>query len=327
MEHSRSTPLFCTANGYEILYAVRRGDTLTGIVQQQYNLFGSKTEPVLRRIMEINPEISSPDVIYAGQLIVLRFPWDAPEIRNSESSELWSTKETWNKQNRTEQEQMADLAYVYNLLSGAQSVASGGMTAAEHLIKSNIEPIKEIAENYNRYKAGELTKGQYDYARREAIQRLQKRFGRPAESLLFRGQKANVALRMKPGGGVNATRPFLGQVNHLSKISGLASKGGYVLAGVGLGIACHQIANTPDVIEKDKIAVETFAGTAAGIGTGVALGLFLVSGPLGWGAALLIGVGSAATGYYAGKFAGHVYDSKFSNVRIVEPLMIDRVCR
>jgi len=327
MEKTRSTPLICTADGYEILYSVKRGDTLTKIVHDQYNLFGSQAEPVIRRIMENNPEITSADVIYAGQLIVLRFPWDAPEIGTSESKELWSTKESWNKLKQGEQEQMADLAYVYSLLGVSQSAAGGGLTAAEQLIKSNLDPIREIAQNYEKYRAGGMTKGQYDYARREAIKELQKRIGRPAESLLFRGKPANVALRMKPGGGVNATRPFMGQVNRLAKISSHASKGGLVLTGVGLGIACHQIAHTPDMVEKDKIAVETFAGTAAGIGSGVAIGLFLVSGPIGWGAAILIGVGSAAVGYYSGKFAGEVYDRKFSNVRIVEPLMIDRVCR
>lgn len=327
MDNFRSTPTFCTADGYEMLYAVRRGDTLTGIVRDQYNLFGEAAVPVVRRIMEINKDIKSPDLIYAGQLIVLRFPWNAPEIKTPERSELWATRDIWNRQDKSEQETMADLAYVDFLLGAGLNAAGGGMTGAENLIKSNLTPINGIVDNYEQYRSGKITRSVYGHARSKAIEELRKRIGRPAESLLFQGKKANEVLRMKPGGGPHATRPYVGQVNRLTKLAGHASKGGYVLAGVSLGVACYQISQTDSMVAKDKIAVETIAGTAAGLGTGIAIGLFLVSGPIGWGAAFLIAAGTAATGYFAGKFAGEIYDRNYSNIRIVEPLMIDRVCR
>ncbi len=327
MDKSRAIPLFCTADGYEVLYAVKRGDSLSKIVREQYNLFGADAIGPIKRIMENNPEIVSPDLIYAGQLLLLRFPWDAPEIVTADSQDIRSTRLEWNRQDKTDQEQMADIGYVYGLLGATQQAGSASLSSASVLIKTNLDPVREIADNYNRYRAGSLTKGQYDYARREAIKNLQQRIGRPAEQLLFKGKPANVALRMKPGGGANATRPFMGQVERLAKISRHASKGGVLLSVAGVGLACHQIAHTANVVEKDRIAVETITGTAVGAGIGIAIGFFLVSTPIGWGAAIAIGVGSAAAGYFSGRFAGHVYAQDYGDVRIVEPLMIDRVCR
>lgn len=326
MEKFKSTPLFCTADGYEILYAVKRGDTLTGIVREQYNLFGSAAAPVVQRILENNQEIKSADLIYSGQLLVLRFPWDAPEIRTAEQDELKQTKKYWNGLEKPLQETMADLAYVDNI-SGILHAGGGGATGAGLLIQSNLKPMKDIVGKYEDYRAGKITRSVYGHYRSDRIKELQKRIGRPAESLLFKGKKANEALRMKPGGGPNATRPYLGQVNRLQKIAGKASKGGFVLAAAGLGLSCYEIAHTDSVVEKDKIAVEAIAGTAAGLGVGVLIGLFLVSNPIGWGTAIIIAAGTAAVGYAAGNFAGHVYHENYSDVRIVEPLMIDRVCR
>jgi len=60
----------------------------------------------------------------------------------------------------------------------------------------------------------------------------------------------------------------------------ISKHGGIVLTGVGLTAACMQIANAQ---EKNEIFVETIASTIAGVGLGFAIGVFLISNPIGWG--------------------------------------------
>jgi len=40
-------PLVCSQNGYDYLYAVRRGDSLLTMIRDQYGLSGSRAKPIL----------------------------------------------------------------------------------------------------------------------------------------------------------------------------------------------------------------------------------------------------------------------------------------
>lgn len=316
----------CTPNGYQVLYDVRRGDTLLAIVHDQYGLYGAQARQVVDQILKDNPEIASPDLIYPGQPVLLRFPAGVGNAAIPIDQDLENAKSAWCQAPKAEQEEMADTSYVYRALGLGLTGGGAALKGMEDLLSSNIRPIEEIAESYNSYRQGKMTKGQYDYARKKAITAFKDRIG-PAEKLLFGRKSANQALRMKPGGGVNATKPFISQVDKISKVSKHAARGGVILTGVSLAASCSQIARTPEPVAKDRIAVEALAGTAVGAGTGIAIGFFLVSNPVGWGVAIAIGVGTAAAGYFAGKGASVIYDRHFSEVRVVEVLKIDRVCR
>jgi len=296
------------------------------MIRDQYGLSGSRAKPILDKVLRNNPDIINPNLIYPGQLVLLRFPWDAPDTSSQTLNDLIYTKQTWRQASRREQESMADLAYVYRTLGLMLVGTSIPLSATNTLLGSNIKPLEEIAEAYNDYRTGKITKGQYDYARRKIIVAFRKNIG-SGERLLFGSKRASQVLRMKPGGGPKATQPMLAQVNRLSKISKYASRGGIILTGVSLAATCHQISNTPDPVERSKIAVEAIAGTATGVLTGIAVGVFLVSNPVGWGVAVAIGVGSAATGYFAGQAAGTIYEQNFRHVPVVETLSIDRICR
>lgn len=100
-----------------------------------------------------------------------------------------------------------------------------------------------------------------------------------------------------------------------------------VLTGIGVTAACAQIAHTLDPKEKNEIFVETVASTLVGSGAGLAIGLFVISNPVGWGTALLFAMGSAVASWRAGKWATQIYDLKFNQVDLVSGLGIDRVCR
>lgn len=318
-------PLVCSANGYDYLYAVRRGDSLLAIIRDQYGLYGSGAKPVLDKLLRNNPDITNPNLIYPGQLLLLRFPWDAPDTSLPVLNDLVYTKQTWRQASRGEQESMADMTHVYRALGLTLTGTSTPLSATNALLQSNIKPLEEIAEAYGDYRAGKITKGQYDYARRKRITAFRNNIG-SGERLLFGNKRANQVLRMRPGGGIRATQPMLAQVGRLSKISKYAARGGIILTGVSLAASCHQISHTPDSVERNKIAVEAIAGTAAGFLTGIAVSVFLVSNPVGWGVAVAIGVGSAATGYFAGQAAGTIYDQNFRHVPVVETLFIDRIC-
>lgn len=88
-----------------------------------------------------------------------------------------------------------------------------------------------------------------------------------------------------------------------------------------------QIADTDDRQEKNEILVETVTGTGVGLALGVAVGIFLVSNPVGWGAALVIGAGSAVASYSAGKISRSAYTLSGSKVDFVSGTGVDRVCK
>jgi len=96
--------------------------------------------------------------------------------------------------------------------------------------------------------------------------------------------------------------------------------------GVGLTAACMQIANTTDTKEKNEIFVETITSTAVGAGLGTAIGLFLISNPIGWGTAIVLAVGSTAMSYGTGKFLRNMYD-QYGEIDFVAGTGVDRVCK
>jgi hypothetical protein len=88
-----------------------------------------------------------------------------------------------------------------------------------------------------------------------------------------------------------------------------------------------QIADTDSRQEKNEILVETMASTSVGLVAGAAVTLFLVSNPVGWGAALVLAAGSAALSYGFGKGTRLAYSLSGSEVDLVSGLGVDRVCR
>lgn len=99
-----------------------------------------------------------------------------------------------------------------------------------------------------------------------------------------------------------------------------------MLAGVGLAAGCIQIGDTDSTQEKNEIFVETVSSTTAGLVVGGLISIFLVSNPVGWGTALVIGAGSAALSYGLGKGAKGIYTATGAKVDFVSGLGVDKVC-
>ncbi len=189
----------------------------------------------------------------------------------------------------------------------------------------NIDLINDVSDQYAKYKLGEITKAQYDYRRKKALDQLKRNIG-PVEQLLFGKNTTHESIRIARAGGIPATAHIAKHADKLKNLSTMSKAGGIVLMGVGLTSACLQIANTADTKEKNEIFVETITSAAAGGLAGLAIGLYLVSNPIGWGTAIVLAVGSTGGSWGLGKFTGFLYD-KYGEIDFVTGTGTDRVCK
>jgi len=126
---------------------------------------------------------------------------------------------------------------------------------------------------------------------------------------------------------VSAPADIAKHADRLKNIAAISKSGGIVLGGVGLTAACMQIGNTSDVQEKNEIFVETIMSTAAGVGLGYAVGLFLISNPIGWGSAIVLAVGSTAASYAFGKGVRYGYTISGTKIDFVSGTGTGRLCK
>ena len=218
---------------------------------------------------------------------------------------------------------LAELEANASLLS---ATAGGGLNAFGHLVgQGNDALISDISDIYQQYKDGDLSKGQYDYRRRNVLKELSRRMG-PFADRIMQGPP-NVSLRINRHASVPVTFDIERHAARLSRLSSYARTGGIVLAGVGVTMACKEIANTDDQHEKNEIMVETVMGTLVSVGGGIAVTLFLASNPVGWVLAIGLGVGTAAAGFATGKGARYWYNTNEKKIDLVSMSGIDTLCK
>jgi hypothetical protein len=186
--------------------------------------------------------------------------------------------------------------------------------------------VTEVSDLYAQYKAGEITKGQYDYRRKVALDRLRNNLG-SAEKWLFGKKTTHESIRIARRGGVPATAHITKHADWIGKIAKFARSGGIVLTGVGLTASCMEIANTSSQQEKNEILVETVSSTVVGGVTGFAVGLFLISNPIGWGTALVLAVGTVAASYGTGKVIRNAYSTSGNKIDFVTGTGVGSICR
>lgn len=181
--------------------------------------------------------------------------------------------------------------------------------------KTNSPLLTEMVDNYETYKRGQITKGQYDYRRSRLITQLTTNLG-PTNLLLNGTHAPTEVLRVSRTKGTLPTQPLTQKIKQMSQLSRAASKGGVALSVVGLGIACHQIANATSQQKKNEILVESIGGLAGGIfyGLAVGVGVALMATPVGWVAALAIGVGSVAASYGGSRALRKLYDARGKHI-------------
>jgi len=115
--------------------------------------------------------------------------------------------------------------------------------------------------------------------------------------------------------------------NRIAKLSRYATRGGVILAGVGVALSCRDIANTDDQQEKNEILVETATSTIVGFGSSAVIAIALLSNLVGWTMAIMLGAGAAAASYSAGKYFRHSYSILEKPIDFASVSGIDELCK
>lgn len=239
-----------------------------------------------------------------------------------EKSQVRALQERWTTATPHERELLGTLA---PLMLGA---GTAGMMMIDTTFRTSAPLVGELVENYNQYRAGRTTKGQYDYRRLSTIGRLRTKLG-PTGLLLHGRQSPNEVLRISRTQGMNPTEPLERQLGKMTRLSKLAARSGVVLSVAGLGVACHDIADTSDARKKNEILFESLGGFFGGVAYGAAAtaAVLAMATPVGWVGALVIGVGGALTGAAAGYGARYWYTASGTQIDFAQKTGIASLCK
>lgn len=305
---------------------VTSGDTLSGIINAYYPSNVNHMKSQIEQVLIDNPSIKNADVIKPGQLIVLRTASANMCLAPIELNETNKVKHQWTTLSPETQKAIKQAAPIYNGLSLGLAGGGTALFTLEKTLKSNMSLLNGIPDAYHQYKSGTISKYEFDKIRTAKLNLYTKNLGPVINKGIYGDTKVKTAFKLAPGRSLNATKSMSQHLTKLSKISNAVSKGGLVLAGVGLASSCYQISQTEAVTEKNVIAVKTITSTGIGAVAGTVATIMLVGTPVGWGIILLVGAVTAATSWAAGEYAGSVYKSQFSDVDIVNSLGITNVC-
>lgn len=179
--------------------------------------------------------------------------------------------------------------------------------------------------------AGGLSVRQYQLRQQDVLNNYLKKLGWMGRHM-HGGQNSFNVLYQNRAVGVNPSPVFVKHAERMAKLSRLAAGGGLALTVFGAMGACGKIGATGSFQKQNEILWVDGMGIAGGIGGGVVasitVGLVFVSGPVGWGVAL---VASALGGYFAQeagkKFGKKVYDQYGNTVDLVGASGVRRLCQ
>ena len=314
-----------------IIYNVKAGDSLHRIIKTYHGSISLQQQnDIVSKIMTDNPEIKNPNLIYSGQILIIDIPQQytampgfirAPIISADETI-ISTLKSDIQRSTPPEKDLITSLAPIL-LGTGAT-----GLTMIDRTFKSNTSLLTEMVENYNDYKADKISKGQYDYRRKKLVNRIKAKLG-PTNALLNGNRSPNEVLRISRKKVSVPTQVMTRQIGRMGRVARLASKGGAVLSIVGLGVACHDIANTDDKQRKNEILVESLGGVTGGLlyGAAVTTSIIIIATPVGWLAGLVIGVGGILASYTGSEIAKSMYDIYGNNVDLISETGVKSICK
>lgn len=334
-------------NAHAAVYAVQRGDTLSRILSDYYNIRAHTPEYEMAETYALyyNPNILHPDHIHIGDIIrLMPLPKDSanafcPVPDDFYHHRLVATRHRMEPAKKHPSVFLRDNLpiseeerEIFFALARAQDkyhwleVGAFGAASFQNLTgPSNLALIKEVGDLYEQFQNGKLTRNQYNYQRAKRLNTLSKKLG-VMQRFLFEGQTTHEAISITRKKSLPATMKITSNLSRLSDLSTLAKSSGVLLTGVGGAIACDNIGNTEDRQEKNEIFVEFLGGTGGSAITGAALGLIFATTPIGWAAALAIGGATVAAGWAGGKISKKIYDNKFQNYDLVEGAGLDKWC-
>lgn len=302
------------------------GDTLSGIISSYYPGNINKIKSYIEQVMLDNPDVKNPDQIKPGQLLVLRTAPSNMCLAPIEPRETKQVKNLWSLMGPEKQKAIKDTSAIYNGFSLGLAGGGASLFTLEKTLKSNMSFLNGIPDAYHQYKSGDISKYEFDKIRKIKLNQYTNNIGPIINKSIYGENSLKNVFKLKPGRSLNPTKSMTQHMNKLAKISNAASKGGVVLAGVGLASSCYQISQAEAVTEKNEIAVKAITSTGIGVVAGTVASVLLVGTPVGWGVILIAGVTSAAVSWGAGEYAGSVYKSQFSDADIIKSLGITKVC-
>ncbi len=314
-----------------ILYRVRTADSLGRIIQNYHGpITKQQQDTILSRILADNPDIKNPDRIFPNQLIKMSVPQRyCSATTHPDTAPVLSTDQLAYQPLRRQWQQAApqERAWLSTLTPIMLGTGSASMTMVNRTFLANTPLLNEMVHNYEAYKAGELSKGQYDYRRYKILGKLKTKLG-PLARILNTTRLQNEVLRISRTKGRAPTQNITRQIGRMGRAAKYASRGGVVLSTVGLGVACNDIANTGDINKKNAILVESVGSIVGGTAFGFVSGMAIVAmaTPVGWVASLVIGVGSAVAGYVAGKGFSNLYDTYGRKIDIASATGVASLC-
>jgi hypothetical protein len=310
-------------------YAIQPGDTLTGIIQKLYLVAPSSPDhrKSLDYLLALNPQIKDPNRIRTGDVIRIteELVAEAQQANNPPASVVQTPLISANLSgpDRAGFHAVTWMAENSNYFLIPGSIAIG--TAGNLLSGGNLAYINQMNNLYADYKLGNISKGQYDYRRASALRNFQANIG-PMDRVLFGQGGSQQKLRIARAGGVPANAHLASHAARLKRLGNAATVGGIVLTGVGVAASCVQIAHTADQKEKSLILVESAASSVVSVVGGIAVGLFVLSNPIGW-TALALAAGTALASYSAGKSARFVYDRLGTAHNLASVTRVDQICK
>ena len=324
----RNNPEFDT-----IAYRIKPGDSVIRIIESYYGkLSHTRLSKLVQKVKREN-RLTDPDRIHPGQLLKIDVPVQycaAPpspysplntEVQSQD--DLWYDliNHNWKSATKAEKDWAMTLAPLFLGAGGAK------LTMIDKTFSSNTPLLQDMVRNYEDYKAGELSKGQYDYRRGKLIGQFQSNLG-PTTRVLNPTRRQSEVMRISRRKGQVPTEAINKQISRLQTASKVASKGGLVLSVAGLGLACHQIAHTDDRIEKNEILIESSAGFLGGVayGIGASITILALATPVGWVAGLAIGIGGAIVGYGSGQLAKKYYNARGEHIDFASIYKVDQMC-
>lgn len=189
-----------TQNFDTLLYRVRPGDSLSKILYRYHTgVNKAQLSLLIQQVQADNPFITDPDRIKPDQLISLKIPQQycsaptpgrrLPTIRTESQHWVSELEHTWDKSTREERDLLS------TLLPAFIGLGSAKMSMIDTTFSTNAPLLREMAGNYEAYKAGRKSKGQYDYQRRKLVGQLTTNLG-PTNLILNGGQKPTEVLRI-----------------------------------------------------------------------------------------------------------------------------------
>jgi len=315
-----------STNTDTIFYHVRSGDNLSKIIRRYHGaVTAQQRDEIINQIRIDNPHVSNPNKIYPDQLLQLNIPPQhctasshSKTTLNVNKKHIKPLQQKW--QNSTAKEKKL-LSTLTPIMLGT---GSASMTMLNKTFTANTPLLTEIAKNYDEYKLGTITRGQYDYRRKSLISKIKSRLG-PLQKILSGKRSQSEVLRISKTKGRAPTQNITRQIGRMNRLAKHAARGGVVLSAVSLGLACNEIANTNDSHKKNEILVESIGGLLGGVAAGVAI--MLIFTPVGWVAALAVGIAGATGGYVSGKVAKNLYTTNLKQFNIAEATKVTQLCK